>query len=77
MKNFRDFVVQKKMLVSPRSTLCMEPDRLADKLWTDVNSQDFACKPSVEVDQPVVSNILPHLLVTVINMLRGAKEERL
>ena len=65
------------MLVSPRSTLCMEPDRLADKLWTDVNSQDFACKPSVEVDQPVVSNILPHLLVTVINMLRGAKEERL
>ena len=55
----------------------MEPDRLADKLWTDVNSQDFACKPSVEVDQPVVSDTLPHLLVTEINMLRGAKEERL
>ena len=55
----------------------MEPDRLADKLWTDVNSQDFACKPSVEVDQPVVSVTFPHLLVTVINMLRGAKEERL
>ena len=55
LKNFRDFVVQRKLLVSPRSTLCLEPDRLADKLWTDVNSQDFACKPSVEVDQPVVS----------------------
>ena len=55
LKSFRDFVVHKKLLVSPQLTLCSEPDRLADKLWTDVNSQDFACKPSVEVDQAVVS----------------------
>jgi len=54
LKNFRDFVVQKNMLMNPSSTRCSDPDRLADKLWTDVNSMDFACKPSVEVDQPVV-----------------------
>ena len=43
------------MLMNPPSTLCSDPDRLADKLWTAVNSMDFACKPSVEVEQPVVS----------------------
>ena len=56
LKNFRDLVVQKNMLMKPASTLCSDPDRLADKLWTDVNSMDFACKPSVEVEQPVVSH---------------------
>jgi len=52
LKNFRDFVVHKKLLTS--ETICLEPERLADKAWTQVNSQDFACKPEVEVSRPKV-----------------------
>jgi hypothetical protein len=35
-------------LVSPVPT-CSEPSRLADKAWTELKSQDFACKPEIEV----------------------------
>ena len=52
LKNFRDFVVHKKLLTT--QTICLEPERLADKAWTEVTSQDFACKPEVEVSRPKV-----------------------
>merc|ERR1719427_1899999 len=55
LKNFRDFAVHKKLLTS--QTICQEPDRLADKAWTEVNSQDFACKPEVEVVRPRVLGV--------------------
>jgi len=56
LKSFRDFVVHKKLLTTP--TICLEPERLADKAWTEVNSQDFACKPEVEVGRPKVLGYL-------------------
>ncbi len=34
--------------MSPVPT-CSEPSRLADKAWTELKSQDFACKPEIEV----------------------------
>ena len=56
LKSFRDFVVHKKLLTT--QTICLEPERLADKAWTEVNSQDFACKPEVEVSRPKVLGYL-------------------
>lgn len=35
-------------LFNPTAT-CSEPARLADKIWTEVKSLDFACKPEIEV----------------------------
>ena len=35
-------------------TDCSEPERLADKLWSDVQAADFACKPEIHVPQSVV-----------------------
>ena len=33
---------------------CYEPERLADKTWQEISSEDFACKPHAEVRQGVV-----------------------
>ncbi len=35
-------------------TACVEPERLTDKLWSDVDAKDFACKPEIRVPQSVV-----------------------
>lgn len=52
LKNFRDWVVFRGLYTYPTS--CAEPERLADKLWQDVNPKDFACKPEIRVPQSVV-----------------------
>ena len=54
LKKFRDLVIKKNLLVSPSTTVCSEPERIAGKMWSKVVSQDFACKPDVEVANPVV-----------------------
>lgn len=52
LKNFRDWVVYRGLYTYPTS--CQEPERLADKLWQDVDPKDFACKPDIRVPQSVV-----------------------
>ena len=52
LKNFRDWVVYRGLYTYPTS--CAEPERLADKLWQDVDPKDFACKPGIHVPQSVV-----------------------
>ena len=52
LKNFRDWVVYRGLYTYPTS--CAEPERLADKLWQDVDPKDFACKPDIRVPQSVV-----------------------
>jgi hypothetical protein len=52
LKNFRDWVVFRGLYTYPTS--CAEPERLADKLWQDVDPKDFACKPDIRVPQSVV-----------------------
>ena len=47
LKDFRNFVMKRKL--SPSSITCYEPERLSDKTWTEVSSDDFACKPSVRI----------------------------
>ena len=52
LKNFRDWVVYRGLYTYP--TACAEPERLADKLWQDVDPKDFACKPDIRVPLSVV-----------------------
>jgi len=54
LKKFRDLVVKKNLLTDPGDTVCSEPERITGQLWSRVTSQDFACKPEVEVTEPVV-----------------------
>lgn len=52
LKNFRDWVVYRGLYTYP--TACGEPERLADRLWQDVEPTDFACKPEITVPQSIV-----------------------
>jgi Leucine-rich repeat (LRR) protein len=47
LQSLRDFVIHRN-LFNPAAN-CAEPARLVDKLWNDVKSHDFACKPEIEV----------------------------
>jgi len=57
LKNFRDFVVARQLSSNSR-TICQEPERLADRSWSQIESHDFACKPEVEIQIPKVLAIL-------------------
>jgi len=52
LKKFRDFIVQRELSPSPPS--CSEPERLAGKTWSLVDSEEFACKPEVVVPHSYV-----------------------
>ena len=54
LKKFRDLVVKKNLLTDPGDTVCHEPERITGQMWARVSSQDFACKPEVEVLEPTV-----------------------
>ena len=54
LKKFRDLVVKKNLLTDPAETVCHEPERITGQMWSKVSSQDFACKPEVEVLEPTV-----------------------
>ncbi|XP_046395342.1 uncharacterized protein LOC124162751 [Ischnura elegans] len=45
LRPLRDWAVNKNLYALPTS--CHEPERLAGKMWTDISSRDFACKPDV------------------------------
>jgi leucine-rich repeat/fibronectin type-III domain-containing protein 4 len=53
-KSFRDFVVHRALATGPGVATCAEPVRLADRPWDRVKSQEFACRPEVEVVRPKV-----------------------
>ena len=42
--NLRDFTIKRNL--SPSAVSCYEPERLADKTWAQLDSDEFACKPS-------------------------------
>lgn len=50
LKAFRDWTIDKNLYVQPTS--CAEPPHLANKLWIDINSNDFACKPQIVYPPP-------------------------
>lgn len=44
LKDFRNFVIDKKLTLE---TKCHYPDKLRAKLWTDVDEDEFACRPRI------------------------------
>jgi hypothetical protein len=44
LKEFRNFVIDKKLTME---TKCHTPDKLRAKLWTDVDEDEFACRPRI------------------------------
>lgn len=52
LKNFRDWVVNKKLFDGPAE--CVEPSRLNGKKWNEVLPIEFACKPDIELPVPRV-----------------------
>ncbi|XP_071452449.1 uncharacterized protein [Hetaerina americana] len=45
LRPLRDWAVDKNLYATPTS--CHEPERLFGKMWTDISSREFACKPDV------------------------------
>jgi len=52
LQPFREWVIEKKLFNRP--TQCMEPARLNGKMWNEIQKQDFACKPEIEIPFEVV-----------------------
>lgn len=47
LRPFRDFVIQKNLYTPP--TNCYDPPSLRGKLWTEIDSDQFACRPRILV----------------------------
>ena len=47
LQSFREFVIHKKLYNRPTS--CMDPARLHEKMWDDLQAKDFACKPEITI----------------------------
>lgn len=45
LQQFLKFVINKKLYTPPTS--CVQPPSLRDKLWSDIPSEHFACKPRI------------------------------
>ncbi|XP_049878348.1 uncharacterized protein LOC126375462 [Pectinophora gossypiella] len=45
LQPFRNWVISKNLFTSPIS--CAEPAKVHGKLWKDLDSSDFACRPSI------------------------------
>ncbi|XP_020293729.1 amphoterin-induced protein 1 [Pseudomyrmex gracilis] len=45
LKNFRDWSIKRKLYTKP--TTCQEPPAMAGKMWDEVSSDEFACRPKI------------------------------
>ncbi|KAF5286030.1 hypothetical protein FQR65_LT12965 [Abscondita terminalis] len=70
LKKFRDFVMDHTLVTTP--TVCAEPERLKGRLWSDLQSKDFACTP--EILEPALDRKLEvdaHSNYTISCKVRG------
>ncbi|XP_053977308.1 leucine-rich repeat-containing protein 24-like [Hylaeus volcanicus] len=52
LKRFRDWTMTRKLYTKP--TTCQQPIHLADKMWDEINSDEFACRPEIFTIGPSV-----------------------
>ncbi|EZA55253.1 Leucine-rich repeat-containing protein [Ooceraea biroi] len=45
LKKFRDWTIERKLYTKP--TTCQEPPNMAGKMWDEVTSDEFACRPKI------------------------------
>ncbi|XP_046826138.1 uncharacterized protein LOC124427343 isoform X2 [Vespa crabro] len=50
LKRFRDWTIERKLYTKPNT--CQQPANLAGKMWDEVSSDDFACRPEIFVIGP-------------------------
>ncbi|KAL6435631.1 hypothetical protein ACFW04_005511 [Cataglyphis niger] len=50
LKRFRDWTIERKLYTKP--TTCQEPPNMAGKMWDEVTSDEFACKPKIVTISP-------------------------
>ncbi|XP_028520577.1 leucine-rich repeat-containing protein 24 [Apis cerana] len=52
LKRFRDWTIEKKLYTKP--TTCQQPESLAGKMWDEISSDEFACRPEIFTIGPSV-----------------------
>ncbi|XP_031838635.1 leucine-rich repeat, immunoglobulin-like domain-containing kekkon 5 protein isoform X2 [Nomia melanderi] len=52
LKKFRDWTIERKLYTKP--TTCQYPATLADKMWDEISSDEFACRPEIFTIGPSV-----------------------
>lgn len=52
LKRFRDWTIERKLYTQP--TTCQEPAGLFKKMWDEITSDKFACRPEIRTIGPVV-----------------------
>lgn len=45
LKTFRDWAIERKLYTKP--TTCEQPPNMAGKMWDEVTSDEFACRPKI------------------------------
>ncbi|XP_072750026.1 uncharacterized protein Kek5 [Anoplolepis gracilipes] len=45
LKRFRDWTIERKLYTKP--TTCQQPPNMAGKMWDEVTSDEFACRPKI------------------------------
>ncbi|KYM95669.1 PREDICTED: uncharacterized protein LOC108780121 [Cyphomyrmex costatus] len=50
LKKFRDWAIQRKLYTQP--TTCQQPSHMIGKMWDEVSSDDFACRPKINNIEP-------------------------
>ena len=53
LKKFRDWTIHRKLYTKP--TTCSQPASLAGKMWDEVSSDDFACRPKILTIGPQIT----------------------
>lgn len=50
LKRFRDWTIERKLYTKP--TTCQQPPNMAGKMWDEVSSDEFACRPKITAIGP-------------------------
>ena len=69
LKEFRDWIVNRGLYAQPTS--CAEPPFLNGRLWSDLNSNDLACKPQILFPAAVTTVEVDGGNVTLMCQVRG------
>ncbi|XP_015604596.1 leucine-rich repeat-containing protein 24 [Cephus cinctus] len=51
LKAFRDWTIERKLYTQP--TTCQQPRNLAGKMWNEISSDEFACRPEIQSVGPM------------------------
>lgn len=70
LQPFRNWVISKNLYTSPIS--CMEPAKVHGKLWKELDSSDFACRPSIVYPALGTTIRTPDVNVTLSCQVNGS-----